>query len=122
VRLLPFLALFEYCCQTSWLSAMAISEKPEPIPVDEAVVVPEAPVEGEVEVPYSIYTSKEKWLIVAMVALAGFYRYALLPSRTKTCGIDTDVYTVHYQRTYTSRRYQPSPQPLVNPSTTLTKP
>lgn len=25
---------------------------------------------------YSIYTKKEKWLIVAMVALAGFYRYA----------------------------------------------
>ena len=24
---------------------------------------------------YSIYTNKEKWLIVAMVALAGFYRY-----------------------------------------------
>jgi hypothetical protein len=30
---------------------------------------------GEVEVPYSIYTTKEKWLIVGMVALAGFYRY-----------------------------------------------
>ncbi|KAL6705350.1 multidrug transporter [Coniothyrium glycines] len=40
---------------------------------NEPVVVPEAPVEGEVEAPYSIYTSKEKWLIVAMVALAGFY-------------------------------------------------
>lgn len=24
---------------------------------------------------YSIYTDKEKWLIVAMVAIAGFYRY-----------------------------------------------
>lgn len=23
---------------------------------------------------YSIYTNKEKWLIVAMVAIAGFYR------------------------------------------------
>ena len=51
--------------------------KREPIPVDEAAVAPELPVEGEVEVPYSIYTSKEKWLIVAMVALAGFYRYTL---------------------------------------------
>jgi hypothetical protein len=40
------------------------------------VVAPDLPVEGEVEVPYSIYTSREKWLIVAMVALAGFYRYA----------------------------------------------
>jgi hypothetical protein len=50
--------------------------KAEPIPVDEAAIAPELPVEGEVEVPYSIYTSKEKWLIVAMVALAGFYRYA----------------------------------------------
>jgi hypothetical protein len=24
--------------------------------------------------PYSIYTKKEKWLILAFVALAGFYR------------------------------------------------
>ena len=29
---------------------------------------------GEVDVPYSIYSIKEKWLIVAMVALAGFHR------------------------------------------------
>ena len=56
--------------------AAAIDDKQEPIPVDEAAIAPELPVEGEVEVPYSIYTSKEKWLIVAMVALAGFYRYA----------------------------------------------
>ncbi|KAH7411833.1 major facilitator superfamily domain-containing protein [Phaeosphaeria sp. MPI-PUGE-AT-0046c] len=28
---------------------------------------------GEVDVPYSIYTSREKWIIVGMVALAGFY-------------------------------------------------
>jgi hypothetical protein len=27
-----------------------------------------------VEPAYSVYTRKEKWLIVAMVALAGFYR------------------------------------------------
>lgn len=33
--------------------------------------------EVEVEVPYSIYTPKEKWLIVGMVALAGFYRYTI---------------------------------------------
>ena len=31
--------------------------------------------QGEVEEQYSIYTAKEKWLIVGMVALAGFYRY-----------------------------------------------
>ena len=49
-------------------------EKQETAP-GEAVVAPEVlAVEGQVEVPYSIYTSKEKWLIVAMVALAGFYR------------------------------------------------
>jgi hypothetical protein len=30
---------------------------------------------GEVSVPYSIYTNKEKWMIVGIVALAGFYRY-----------------------------------------------
>ncbi|KAI1528196.1 Major facilitator superfamily [Pyrenophora tritici-repentis] len=48
-------------------------EKQECAP-GEAVVAPETlPVEGQVEIPYSIYTSKEKWLIVAMVALAGFY-------------------------------------------------
>ncbi|KAL1796053.1 hypothetical protein ACET3X_006277 [Alternaria dauci] len=55
------------------MAAAAMDDKQEPIPVDEAAIAPELPVEGEVEVPYSIYTSKEKWLIVAMVALAGFY-------------------------------------------------
>jgi hypothetical protein len=34
---------------------------------------------GEVEAPYSIYSNKEKWIIVGMVALAGFYRYVLVP-------------------------------------------
>jgi hypothetical protein len=59
-------------------------DKHEPVPVDEAAMVP---VEGEVEVPYSIYTSKEKWIIVAMVALAGFYRYVFLTSFCcKYCG------------------------------------
>jgi hypothetical protein len=45
-------------------------EKQEPL--DEAVTSAEA---GEVYVPYSIYSNKEKWMIVGMVALAGFYRY-----------------------------------------------
>lgn len=31
------------------------------------------------EAPYSIYTQREKWLIVAMVAMAGFYRYVPPP-------------------------------------------
>lgn len=57
-------------------------DKEEPLPVDEGAIVP---VEGEVEVPYSIYTSKEKWMIVAMVALAGFYRYASLCSSLDDC-------------------------------------
>jgi hypothetical protein len=35
---------------------------------------------GVVEAPYSIYTNKEKWMIVGMVALAGFYRYVWFPS------------------------------------------
>ncbi|KAF1844623.1 MFS general substrate transporter [Cucurbitaria berberidis CBS 394.84] len=53
---------------------MAVTgDKQEPPPVDEGVLRPQPTSEGEVEVPYSIYTSKEKWLIVAMVALAGFY-------------------------------------------------
>lgn len=46
--------------------------------VDEAAM---ASVEaGQVEAPYSIYTSKEKWIIVGMVALAGFYRYVPIVS------------------------------------------
>lgn len=57
--------------------ASATREKREPLSADDAEKQPEHPVdEGTVEVPYSIYTSNEKWLIVAMVALAGFYRYA----------------------------------------------
>ena len=38
--------------------AAAMDDKQEPIPVDEVAIAPELPVEGEVEVPYSIYTSK----------------------------------------------------------------
>lgn len=56
------------------MAPLPTDDKQEPVPVDEAAIIPEPPVEGEVEVPYSIYTSKEKWIIVAMVALAGFYR------------------------------------------------
>lgn len=56
------------------MAAVPNDDKPEPVPLDEAAVVPEVPVKGEVEVPYSIYTNREKWMIVAMVALAGFYR------------------------------------------------
>lgn len=56
-------------------------DKEEALPVDEGAPVP---VEGEVEVPYSIYTNKEKWMIVAMVALAGFYRYVFFV-HTQTC-------------------------------------
>lgn len=60
-------------CEVS-MAAVPNDDKPEPVPLDEAAVVPEVPVKGEVEVPYSIYTNREKWMIVAMVALAGFYR------------------------------------------------
>lgn len=42
---------------------------------NEAVMSPAEAEHGEVEIPYSIYSSKEKWFIVGMVALAGFYRY-----------------------------------------------
>ncbi|KAH8723539.1 major facilitator superfamily domain-containing protein [Phaeosphaeriaceae sp. PMI808] len=41
-------------------------------PVDDFVVAAAAEA-GEVHVPYSIYTGKQKWMIVGMVALAGFY-------------------------------------------------
>jgi len=42
----------------------------------EAVMSPADAENGEVEIPYSIYSNKEKWLIVGMVGLAGFYRHA----------------------------------------------
>jgi hypothetical protein len=102
--------------------------KPEPVPVDEAVVIPEAPVAGEVEAPYSIYTNKEKWLIVAMVALAGFYRYVSHRTLTSTSTSHVKAYKltittkVPYQQTSTSRPSQPSPPPSTNPSTTSIKP
>jgi hypothetical protein len=51
--------------------AGTVEDKPEH--VDEAVT--SSTEAGEVDLPYSIYTSKEKWMIVGMVALAGFYRY-----------------------------------------------
>lgn len=51
---------------------MADNDKQCPVLADEAG----GPTQGEVEVPYSIYKAREKWIIVAMVALAGFYRYA----------------------------------------------
>ena len=86
----------------------ATDHKQEPIPVDEAAIAPELPVKGEVEVPYSIYTSKEKWLIVAMVALAGFYRYAL-SFHPKTYETTTNITIALYPQTYTSQPYQHSP-------------
>lgn len=42
-------------------------------PVDEAVM--SAAETGTVEMPYSIYSGKEKWLIVGIVGLAGLFRY-----------------------------------------------
>lgn len=50
--------------------AAPVDVKPEP--VDEAALP--STETGEVDVPYSIYSTKEKWIIVGMVALAGFYR------------------------------------------------
>ncbi|CAO2648591.1 Nn.00g078580.m01.CDS01 [Neocucurbitaria sp. VM-36] len=49
--------------------------------------------EGEEEVPYSIYTSKEKWIIVAMVALAGFY--SPLPANIYFPAIPTLAHAFH---------------------------
>ncbi|KAF2688974.1 MFS general substrate transporter [Lentithecium fluviatile CBS 122367] len=49
-----------------------MSDKQEP--PCKAVLAPATPRQDDVPVvPHSIYTRKEKWLIVAMVALAGFY-------------------------------------------------
>lgn len=47
----------------------------EPKDIEKEVGEEPQVVEGTSEA-YSIYTNKEKWLIVAMVGLAGFYRYA----------------------------------------------
>lgn len=53
---------------------------------------------------YSIYTNKEKWLIVAMVALAGFYRYVgCVPRILISAHV---VYVVLCQPTSTSLRSQ----------------
>ncbi|KAH7355945.1 major facilitator superfamily domain-containing protein [Pyrenochaeta sp. MPI-SDFR-AT-0127] len=51
---------------------MASSDKKLERP-EEAILSPEPPENSQLEEPYSIYTTKEKWLIVAMVAMAGFY-------------------------------------------------
>lgn len=51
---------------------------------------------------YSIYTNKEKWLIVAMVALAGFYRYVQTGFDIR-CELTVDVALC--QPTYTSQLY-----------------
>jgi hypothetical protein len=55
---------------------MAVSTGDKQELVDEAV--PSSPEVREIDVPYSIYTKKEKWIIVAIVALAGFYRYVCI--------------------------------------------
>jgi hypothetical protein len=52
---------------------------------------------GEVDMPYSIYSNKEKWMIVGMVALAGFYRYVfILNVLTKACR-NSYRYQTHYR-------------------------
>ncbi|KAF2128994.1 MFS general substrate transporter [Dothidotthia symphoricarpi CBS 119687] len=80
---------------------MTIEEKPQSALDAENGVSREA---GSVdEVPYSIYTPKEKWMIVAMVALAGFYSplpaniyFPAIPTLAKAFGksIDTINQTV----------------------------
>jgi hypothetical protein len=56
---------------------------------------------GEVSVPYSIYTNKEKWMIVGIVALAGFYRY-VLDSITNSFYFMLLAFYVHDQTTRSS--------------------
>lgn len=84
-------------------------DKHEPAPVDEAAL---GPVEGEVEVPYSIYTSKEKWIIVGMVALAGFYRYVCMSRYRELLLVDPHSLVLSLQ-TSTSQPSPPWPAPLV---------
>ena len=68
---------------------------PDPANATEAVLPPDTLI-GEVDdVPYSIYTRKEKWVIVGMVALAGFYRSVSLDfsSFGALCGTFGTTYT-----------------------------
>lgn len=74
------------------------------------------------DVPYSVYTAKEKWLIVAMVALAGFYRYVNLQMQSTSNSSRVLTALVLCQPTSTSQLYQPLPRPLANQSTPSTKP
>jgi hypothetical protein len=60
------------CFSHRFLSLTMVEGKQEEPAHDAVTSSTEA---GEVSVPYSIYTNKEKWMIVGMVALAGFYRY-----------------------------------------------
>jgi hypothetical protein len=80
--------------------------------VDEAVMSA-----AEVEMPYSIYTSKEKWLIVGIVGLAGLYRYIQLTSSQLTLYTNANDDAVHYQPTSTSPPSQPSPPHSAKAST-----
>ncbi|EFQ31569.1 major facilitator superfamily transporter [Colletotrichum graminicola M1.001] len=52
-------------------SAPAPGPEPLSVPIGDAA----APVE-----PYSVFTRTEKWFIIGMVAVAGFYRHAPLPT------------------------------------------
>lgn len=68
-----------------------------PAPVPEPLTLPlgeAAPAE-----PYSIFTRKEKWFIVAMVAVAGFYRQVCpclgvrrIPGLTKYSPLPANIY------------------------------
>jgi hypothetical protein len=51
-----------------------MADKSDSLNADEAVLPADTQVGEMDDVPYSIYSRKEKWLIVGMVALAGFYR------------------------------------------------
>jgi hypothetical protein len=63
------------CFSLCILSLLLIMDEEKQEPARDAVT--SSVKAGEVSLPYSIYTNKEKWMIVGIVALAGFYRYVL---------------------------------------------
>jgi hypothetical protein len=88
----------------------AMDDKKEPGEEPEVVV-------GSDEA-YSIYTNKEKWLIVALVALAGFYRYV---GTREVFGLLLTEITVLYLPISTSRLYRLSQKHFTDQSTTSTR-
>lgn len=70
-------------------SGSSIIREKEPAVATEGVLSSGEEEPEVVSEPYSIYSPKEKWFIVAIVAIAGFYRYGNLILRPcNVLGVD----------------------------------